>query len=738
TNLLNTISTPLSTAGPSRAFNDGELSYPDDHSMPYLEDIYASLIYQMDVKSAFLYGTIDEDVYVSQPPGFVDPKFPNKVKQKKDGIFISQDKYVAKILKKIDFLSVKTASTPIETQKPLVKDEDAADVDVHLYSKELASPKQMALGKDNINPLIVDSFLKTIWLSMHRVIAMKHWLFQSKRRLTTAKVKTINDEVRIQALIDEKRVNIKESSIRRTLKLDDAKGTSCLANAEIFDGLAKMGYEKLSEKLTFYKAFFSPQWKFLIHTILQCLSAKTTSWNEFGSTMASTIICLATNQKFNFSRYILLSLVKNIKTGVPFFMFPSWCWFPGVVTALFDNMLVPDAEEVDLIQANIQSTTIPTKPSTSKPHKKHKSKKQQPQAPKVYSPEPSPEHRLPSPSNDPLSGGQDIDTDAPVVDKEKSFKQERIIAKIEEDVEINFYYCWRTTTAEAPKVQSKEKVKGLLIEEPKPLKGKAQIEQDEAFARQLESELNADINWNVIMEQVKRSERLNDAVMKYQYLKRKPLTDAQARKKLIIYLKNTAGFKINYFKGMTYSEIRPLFEKNKRMDEEAEDLKSHLQIVANDDDDIYTEATPLELKIPMVDYKIHFERNKPYFKIIKADGNHMLFLSFSTMLKNFDREDLESLWKLVKERFEKTEPKNYFDDYLLKTLRIMFEQHDVEASIWRDQKGRYGLAKRYPLTHFTLKQMLNNVRLEVEEVSEMSLELLRLLRRQLIEGYVHA
>nr|GFC20773.1 hypothetical protein [Tanacetum cinerariifolium] len=59
-----------------------------------------------------------------------------------------------------------------------------------------------------------------------------------KQFWTTTKVKTINDEVRIQDLIDEKRVNIKESFIRRTLKLDNAEGTSCLANAEIFDGLA--------------------------------------------------------------------------------------------------------------------------------------------------------------------------------------------------------------------------------------------------------------------------------------------------------------------------------------------------------------------------------------------------------------------------------------------------------------------------------------------------------------------
>nr|GEY98677.1 hypothetical protein [Tanacetum cinerariifolium] len=63
-----------------------------------------------------------------------------------------------------------------------------------------------------------------------------------------------------------------------------------------------MGYEKPSTKLTFYKAFFSQQWKFLIHTILQCMSAKRTSWNEFSSFMALAVICLSTSRKFNFSK----------------------------------------------------------------------------------------------------------------------------------------------------------------------------------------------------------------------------------------------------------------------------------------------------------------------------------------------------------------------------------------------------------------------------------------------------
>nr|GEY79408.1 hypothetical protein [Tanacetum cinerariifolium] len=138
----------------------------------------------MDIKSAFLYGTIEEEVYVCQPPGFEDLEYPNKiykvvkalyglhqaprawyetlatyllenrfqrgtidqtffikkqqkdillVKQKKDGIFISQDKYVAEILRKFGLSEGKSASTLIDAEKPLVKDSDGEDVDVHTY-----------------------------------------------------------------------------------------------------------------------------------------------------------------------------------------------------------------------------------------------------------------------------------------------------------------------------------------------------------------------------------------------------------------------------------------------------------------------------------------------------------------------------------------------------------------------------------------------------------------------------
>nr|GEW74690.1 hypothetical protein [Tanacetum cinerariifolium] len=227
-------------------------------------------------------------------------------------------------------------------------------------------------------------------------------------------------------------------------------------------------------------------------------------------------------------------------------------------------------------------------------------------------------------------------------------------------------------------VKSKDKGKGILVEEPKPLKRQAQIEQDEAFARELEAELNANINWNDVVDQVKMKERQDNTVMRYQALQRKPVTEAHARKNMM------------------------RAAKKQRIDEETKELKTHLQIVANDDDDVYTKATPLALKVPFVDYQIHH-----------------------TLLQDHQK------------------PKNFLDDFLLNTLKVMFEKPNFEASIWGDERGRYGLEKvkswrlsescgvhiltltttqmillvkkKYPLTRFTLEQMLNNVRLEVKE-----------------------
>ncbi|GJU92191.1 putative reverse transcriptase domain-containing protein [Tanacetum coccineum] len=230
----------------------------------------------------------------------------------------------------------------------------------------------------------------------------------------TVKVKTANGEVQLHALMVGKKIIITDSTVRRDLQLEDAEGVNCLPNSTIFEQLTLMGYDKISQKLTFYKAFFSPQWKFLIHTILQCLSSKTIAWNEFSSTMASIIICLATNQKFNFSKYIFESMVRNLDNVGKFFMYPRFIQvfldkqleempthnriyiapshtkkifrnmrrvgkcFSGRETPLFQTIVVQDQAEIGEGSANpVDPYHTPTfiQPSTSQPQMKQKPRK---------------------------------------------------------------------------------------------------------------------------------------------------------------------------------------------------------------------------------------------------------------------------------------------------------------------------------------------------------------------------
>nr|GEX47555.1 hypothetical protein [Tanacetum cinerariifolium] len=173
---------------------------------------------------------------------------------------------------------------------------------------------------------------------------MKFW--------TSVAVKKVNDVTRLQALVDKKKVMITEDTIRDALRLDDAEGVECLPNEEIFTELARICYKKPCTKHTFYKAFFLSLCKFLIHTILQCMSAKRTSWNEFSSSMASAVICLSLGRKFNFSK----KQVGDLSTHTIKYTFPALTQkvfanmrrvgkgFSRVETPLFEGMLV--AQEV--------------------------------------------------------------------------------------------------------------------------------------------------------------------------------------------------------------------------------------------------------------------------------------------------------------------------------------------------------------------------------------------------------
>nr|GEW57837.1 ribonuclease H-like domain-containing protein [Tanacetum cinerariifolium] len=527
------------------------------------------------------------------------------------------------------------------------------------------------------------------------------------------------------------------------------EGVECLPNEDIFAELARIGYEKPSTKLTFYKSFFSSHWKFLIHTILQCMSAKRTSWNEFNSSMASAVICLSSGKGFS-----------------------------GVETQLFEGMLVAqevakegaadevhgedvntgDVTEGDVSATNDEVLTVAEEPSIPSP------------TPPTLPPQPSP--YIPSISQDariPMNLLQEVmDTctalsrrfkhleldkiayaleitklkrrvkklerrnkvkvlklrrlqkvgttqrvetsDETVMDDVSN--QGRMIAEMDQDADValeddkevaddvkdvqddieesaqnqgrkaksqaeiykidlehaNKVLSMQEDKSEPTKVQevvdvvttakiitevvtaatqvpaatltaaparvtaapsrrrkgvvirdlqeesttsiiipaetkSKDKGKGILVEEPKPLKKQQQIEQDEKYARELEAELNKNINWDEVIDHVKKKAK-EDPV-------------------------NVAGFKMDYFKGMSYDDIRPIFEakfntnmafllktkeqikeeesialkrlnetpaekaaKRQKLDEEVEELKRHLQIVPKEDDDVYIESTP--------------------------------------------------------------------------------------------------------------------------------------------------
>nr|GEY54913.1 hypothetical protein [Tanacetum cinerariifolium] len=577
--------------------------------------------------------------------------------------------------------------------------------------------------------------------------------------------------IQLQALVDRKKVIITETAIRDALRLDDADEVDCLSNEEICAELARMGYEKPSTKLTFYKAFFSSQWK--------------------------------------------------VGKG-----------FLGVETPLFEGMLVVgeieeqgDAEEQDNVDDAAQEAATDISgddvqdqsiPSPTPPTPSLQQPQDLPSTSQVQSSPPQPQSPPPAQPQEHDKVAQDIDItklktrlkklerankvkalklrrlkkvgtsqrieSSADSDMEDASNQRRMIADLDRDTEsqaeiyqIDMDHASKVlsmqedepevqevvdivtsaklitevvtaasesiTTASttisaaepqvlaaaitttAPVIVSKDKGKGIMVEESKPMKKKQQVEMDEEYARKLHEELNKDIDWSVAIDHVKKKAKEDSYVQRYQ------------SKEQIEEEENRAIESINETPAQKAA-------KRRKLNEEVEDLKQHLEIVPDEDNDVYTEATPLARKVPVEDYQIILLNNKLHYKIIRADGTHQLYVSFITLLKNFDREYLESLWSIVKERFSTSKPNNFSDDYLLTTLRGMFGRPDGQDQVWKSQRSVHGQAKlillverRYPLSRFTLDQMLNAVRLRVEEQSEMSLKLIRFTRQQLQEGH---
>ncbi|GJS90943.1 hypothetical protein Tco_0773579 [Tanacetum coccineum] len=154
------------------------------------------------------------------------------------------------------------------------------------------------------NPTIYDSLVKQFWQSA--IASTKE-----------------DGSLEISATIDTIRYTISEASIRDSLQLDDATGITMLPNDDLFEGMGQIGYPT-DGTFTFWKSFFTPQWRYLVHHLLHCISSKSGGWDQFGSNIATALICLSTGRVYNFSKLIFDGMMANLKNKKKFLMYPRF------------------------------------------------------------------------------------------------------------------------------------------------------------------------------------------------------------------------------------------------------------------------------------------------------------------------------------------------------------------------------------------------------------------------------
>ncbi|GKC76580.1 hypothetical protein Tco_1127354 [Tanacetum coccineum] len=246
------------------------------------------------------------------------------------------------------------------------------------------------------NPTIYDSLVKQFW--------------------KTATVRTLaNGTQQLVASIDSKEYNISEASVRSKLQLADTTGILNLSDAKIYAGLATLGYVT-EGKLTFWKKNFTPQWKFLIHHILHCISPKSGGWDQFDSSIATALICLSSNMVYNFSKMIFDGMVHNTESNTKFLMYPRFLQIildittenkgrflaPTLTKMIFANMKRGYARDfVPLLPAMLAGADIDQGEGSAQPAEAHHTPVDQLPSPH-HSPLPSPHHLpLPSPLSSP-------------------------------------------------------------------------------------------------------------------------------------------------------------------------------------------------------------------------------------------------------------------------------------------------------------------------------------------------
>nr|GEV03872.1 putative ribonuclease H-like domain-containing protein [Tanacetum cinerariifolium] len=697
-----------------------------------------------------------------------------QVLQKEDGIFLSQDKYVGDILKKFKYSYVRSANTLMDKENPWGKDRTGKDVDLHLYRFMIGSLMYLTVSRPDIMFADHKSTTERYQFLGRRLISWQckkqtimatstteaeyvaaasccgHVLLsmscEALSREISSSILCLSDSeqrthefihvylastsvyvwIGMVAILEKSEHNVdfhpivdfvEASPLRRNLKLQDEEGISSLPDTELFENLTLMGYNiSPNQKFTFQK---SHQWKYLIHTIMQCISLKSTGFNELSSNIATALVCLATNRVYNFSKMIFDGLVKNVNNKVSKFLM-----YPRRARIAQSSALPPVADEPASPLRNVsEGEAFPTDSSfeadqdmaniaksSTLPHDS---------APRVTFP-------AAAEGKDREGVAAERSKDDALIKRRNLDKGEAAVERVSDDTEemetvltsIDAATVLASGVVDVPTGSGSIPTAGPAADEVPtgsdvvptagpifatapvvtPLsrrKGKeTMIARDAEIIRiQAEEELHIMIDGldrsnetiakylqeyhqfatELLLE--RRIDLISDLakyqdnyakVYKFQTQQRKPWSKKQKRDYYMAVIRSNLGWKESVKKLKTSKEVP---EEVKLPDEVSKDkVKEMMQLVPIKE--VYVEA--LQIKHPIIDWKVHTEGQRAYWKITRLGGSSASYKFFINFLKHLDRDDLNQLWVLVKEY-----------------LNIRPASSDKEIGLWVELKRLY-------------------------------------------------